>query len=140
MQREISRNIELDMQYNINDIDMSFNLYRNNINNFIFLKDESTTTSGKTDATWTQKNAVMQGYELSISKTYVTADGSLLLLLSRDDISGIFDDDTYIPRISPAKNTFTMKYESKNNDTYYADLIYTESQDDKSSIESGTSS
>ena len=82
----------------------------------------------------------MQGYELSISKTYVTADGSLLLLLSRDDISGIFDDDTYIPRISPAKNTFTMKYESKNNDTYYADLIYTESQDDKSSIESGTSS
>ena len=140
MQREVSRNIELDMQYNLNDIDISLNLYRNNINNFIYLKDESTTTSGKTDANWRQKNAVMQGYELSISRTYLTTDGSFLVSLSRDDISGIFDDDTYIPRISPAKNTLSLKYETKQNDAYYADLIYTESQDDKSSIETGTSS
>ena len=84
------------------------------------MKDESTTTSGKTDANWRQKNAVMQGYELSISKTYITSDGSFLVALSRDDISGVFDDDTYIPRISPAKNTLSLKYETKQNDAYYA--------------------
>lgn len=138
--REVSRNIELDMQYDLNNIDMSLNLYRNNINDFIFLKDEATTTSGKTDATWSQKNAVMQGYELSLSSMYAIGDSTLLVTLSRDDISGVFDDNTYIPRISPAKNTLSLKYENTTNDTFYADVIYTESQGDMSSIETKTNS
>ena len=74
------------------------------MNNFIYLADQSTTTSGKTDANWSQKSGVIQGYELSVSKTYNIGDGDLLVMLSRDDISGIFDDNTYIPRITPAKN------------------------------------
>ena len=39
--REVSRNIELDMQYAFNEIDLKLNLYRNSINSFIFLKDET---------------------------------------------------------------------------------------------------
>ncbi|MDG2106055.1 MAG: TonB-dependent receptor [Gammaproteobacteria bacterium] len=138
--REVSRNIELNLEYNFNDIDMNLNLYRNNINNFIYLKDESTTTSGKTDATWSQKSAVMQGYEISMSSSYMIGNGDLLVTLSRDDISGVFDDNTYIPRLSPAKNTLSLKYENNKSDTYYANLIYTESQGDMSSIETKTNS
>ena len=55
LNREVSRNIELGIQYNINDFDISVNLYRNNINNYIFLADQETSTSGKTDANWSQK-------------------------------------------------------------------------------------
>ncbi|MBT4655178.1 MAG: TonB-dependent receptor, partial [Gammaproteobacteria bacterium] len=140
LNREVSRNIELNMQYSLNDIDMSLNLYRNSINDYIFLQDETTTTSGKTDASWNQNNAVMQGYEISLSSTYSIGDGNLLVTLSRDDISGIFDDNTYIPRISPAKNILSLKYENTTNDTFYADIVYAESQGDMSSIETKTNS
>ena len=75
---------------------MDINLYRNSINNFIYLADQSTSTGGKTDANWSQKSVVIQGYELSVSKTYDIGEGDLLVKLSRDEISGIFDDNTYI--------------------------------------------
>ena len=67
-------------------------------------------------------------------------DGDLLVKLSRDEISGIFDDNTYIPRITPAKNVLSLKYENQKNDTYRLDFIYTESQGDMSSIETKTNS
>ena len=110
------------------------------MNNFIYLADQSTTTSGKTDANWSQKSGVIQGYELSVSRTYNIGNGDLLVMLSRDDISGIFDDNTYIPRITPAKNVLSLKYENQKNDTYHLDFIYTESQGDMSSIETKTNS
>ena len=119
---------------------MNLNLYRNNINNFIYLKDESTSTGGKTDATWNQKNAIIQGYEISASRIYNFKNADLLVKLSRDDISGVFDDNTYIPRISPAKNILSLKYENQKDDAYYLDLIYTESQGDMSAIETKTNS
>ena len=140
MSREVSRNIELALQYSFNEIDMNLNLYRNGINNFIYLKDESTETSGKTDANWRQKDAVMQGYELSMSKLYDIGSGALMVKLSRDDISGIFDNNTYIPRMTPAKNVLSLEYENKKNDTYRLDFIYTESQGNMSSIETKTNS
>ena len=140
LSREVSRNIELGIQYNLDEIDVGLNLYHNDMNNFIYLADQSTTTSGKTDANWSQKSGVIQGYELSVSKTYNIGDGDLLVMLSRDDISGIFDDNTYIPRITPAKNVLSLKYENQKNDTYHLDFIYTESQGDMSSIETKTNS
>ena len=140
LSREVSRNIELGLNYDIGEIDIGLNLYHNNINDFIFLADQSTTTSGKTDANWSQKNGVIQGYELSVSRTYNIANGDLSVRLSRDDISGVFDDNTYIPRINPAKNVLSLKYQNQKNDTYHLDFIYTESQGDMSSIETKTNS
>ena len=140
LSREVSRNIELGLQYNLNEIDVGLNLYHNDMNNFIYLADQSTTTSGKTDANWSQKSGVIQGYELSVSRTYNIGNGDLSVMLSRDDISGIFDDNTYIPRITPAKNVLSLKYENQKNDAYRLDFIYTESQGDMSSIETKTNS
>ena len=140
LSREVSRNIEIGLQYSMDEIDIDLSLYRNNINNFIYLADQSTTTSGKTDANWSQKSGVIQGYELSASRSYNLGDGDLLVTLSRDDISGVFDDDKYIPRITPAKNVLSLNYQNKKNDTYHLDFIYTESQGDMSSIESKTNS
>ena len=91
------------------------------INNFIFLSDQSTTTSGKTDANWSQKSGTIRGYELSASKTYSIGDADLMVKLSRDDISAVFDDNTYMPRITPAKNIMSLKeYKSPNNLQKYA--------------------
>lgn len=140
MSREVSRNIDLGLQYNINDIDINLNLYRNSINGYIYLKDEATTTAGKTDANWSQKDAVIQGYEISMSRLFNIGDGELLVTISRDDISGVFEDDTYIPRINPAKNVLSFEYENTTNDIFNLDFVYTESQGDMSSIETKTNS
>ena len=140
LSREVSRNIELVLQYSLDEIDLDLNLYRNDMNNFIYLADQSTSTSGKTDANWSQKNGVIQGYELSVSRNYSIGNGDLLVKFSRDDISGVFDNNTYIPRITPAKNVLSLKYENQKNDTYHLDFIYTESQGDMSSIETKTNS
>ena len=140
LSREVSRNIELVLQYSLDEIDLDLNLYRNDMNNFIYLADQSTSTSGKTDANWSQKNGVIQGYELSVSRNYNIGNGDLLVKFSRDDISGIFDNNTYIPRITPAKNVLSLKYENQKNDAYRLDFIYTESQGDMSSIETKTNS
>lgn len=140
LSREVSRNIELVFQYSLDEIDLDLNLYRNDMNNFIYLADQSTSTSGKTDANWSQQNGVIQGYELSVSRNYNIGNGDLLVKFSRDDISGVFDNNTYIPRITPAKNVLSLKYENQKNDTYHLDFIYTESQGDMSSIETKTNS
>ena len=140
LSREVSRNIELGLQYSLEEIDIDLSLYHNNINNFIYLADQSSTTSGKTDANWSQKSGVIQGYELSASRSYNLGDGDLLVRLSRDDISGVFDDNKYIPRITPAKNVLSLNYQNQKNDTYSLDFIYTESQGDMSSIETKTNS
>jgi iron complex outermembrane receptor protein len=140
LSREVSRNIELVFQYSLDEIDLDLNLYRNDMNNFIYLADQSTSTSGKTDANWSQQNGVIQGYELSVSRNYSIGNGDLLVKFSRDDISGVFDNNTYIPRITPAKNVLSLKYENQKNDTYHLDFIYTESQGDMSSIETKTNS
>ena len=138
--REVSRNIELALQYNINDIDIDLNMYRNNISDFIYLRDLSTSTGGKVDANWDQQDGVMQGYELSISKSYQLRDGSLLMKISRDDISGVFDNNTYIPRITPAKNVLSLKYENKRDETYHASLMYADFQKDIAANETKTKS
>ena len=140
LNREVSRNIELGLQYNVNDIDIVFNLYRNNINDYIFLADQSTSTNGKTDANWSQKNAVFQGFEVSVSKEYITDNGIIEIKLSRDDISATFDDNTYVPRITPARNILSAKYNDSDNTQYSLNLIHAESQGDFSSIEKKTNS
>jgi iron complex outermembrane receptor protein len=140
LSREVSRNIELVLQYSLDEIDLDLNLYRNDMNNFIYLADQSTSTSGKTDANWSQQNGVIQGYELSVSRNYTIGNGDLLVKFSRDDISGVFDNNTYIPRVNPAKNVLSLKYENQKNDAYHLDFIYTESQGDMSSIETKTNS
>ena len=140
LKREVSRNIELGIQYNINDFDIGVNLYRNNINNYIFLADQETSTSGKTDANWSQKSGVFQGYEISLSKDYIIDRGIINIKLSRDDISAVFDDNTYVPRITPTRNTLSVKFNDKNNTEYNMDLLYAESQGDFSSIETKTNS
>ena len=60
--------------------------------------------------------------------------------MSRDDISAVFDDNTHIPRITPTRNTLSVKFNDKNNTEYHMDLLYAESQGDFSSIETKTNS
>jgi len=142
LEREVSNNIDigLNFKHGISSIDVS--LFRNDIKDFIYLRDLGTTLydGEHQDADWSQKNAVFQGYEVSYTRPFTLGDRDLYLTLSRDDISAVFDNDTYVPRIPSAKNTLDLTLLGDKNKKYSMSLIYAESQKDFSSIETSTNS
>ena len=142
LEREVSNNIDigLNFKHGISSIDLS--LFRNDIKDFIYLRDLGTTLydGEHQDADWSQKDAVFQGYEVSYTRPFTLGDRDLYLTLSRDDISAVFDNDTYVPRIPSAKNTIDLTLLGDKNEKYSMSVIYAESQKDFSSIETSTNS
>jgi iron complex outermembrane receptor protein len=142
LKREISRNIDFGMTYNYKDTLISLDLYRNNINNYIYLRDLGTTSydGEHQDANWSQKDSAIQGYELSLEKSFIVGNTDFIVTLSRDDISAVFDDNTYLPRIPSASNMIGVTVLGEKNKKYYLNLTHVEKQRDFSSIETATNS
>ena len=142
LEREVSKNIDLGFNFKHGDSTIDFSVYRNDVRDFIYLRDLGTKTYDGThfDANWSQKDAVFQGYEVSYMKPFTLGDTDIYFTLSRDDISAVFDDDTYVPRVPSAKNVLDLKILGERNETYSISLIYSESQKDFSSIETETNS
>ena len=142
LEREVSKNIDLGLQFTSGDSTLDFSIYYNDIKDFIYLRDLGTTSydGEHQDANWSQKDAVFQGYEISYMKPFTVGDTDLYLTLTRDDISATFDNDTYVPRIPSAKNVLDLTILGQKNETYAISLIFSESQKDFSSIETETNS
>ena len=142
LKREISRNIDFGIAYNYKDTLISLDLYRNNINNYIYLRDLGTTSydGEHQDANWSQKDSAIQGYELSLEKSFIVGNTDFIVTLSRDDISAVFDDNTYLPRIPSASNMIGVTVLGEKNKKYYLNLTHVEKQKDFSSIESSSNS
>ena len=142
LKREISRNIDLGIDYKLNNTLISFDIYRNNTNNYIYLRDLGTTNydGDHQDANWSQKDGVIQGYEISLEKSFLVGGTDVLLMMSRDDISATFDDNTYFPRIPSASNMIDITVFGEKNRIYSLNLTHFEKQSDFSSIETQTNS
>ena len=142
LKREISRNIDLGIDYKLNNTLISFDIYRNNTNNYIYLRDLGTTNydGDHQDANWSQKDGVIQGYEISLEKSFLFGGTDVLLMMSRDDISATFDDNTYFPRIPSASNMIDITVFGEKNRIYSLNLTHFEKQSDFSSIETKTNS
>ncbi len=142
LKREISRNIDLGIDYKLNNALISFDIYRNNTNNYIYLRDLGTTNydGDHQDANWSQKDGVIQGYEISLEKSFLFGGTDVLLMMSRDDISATFDDNTYFPRIPSASNMIDITVFGEKNRIYSLNLTHFEKQSDFSSIETKTNS
>ena len=126
LEREVSKNIDLGLQFTSGDSIIDFSLYRNDVKDFIYLRDLGTTSydGEHQDANWSQKDAVFQGYEISYMKPFAIGDTDLYLTLSRDDISATFDNDTYVPRIPSAKNVLDLTILGQKNESYTVSLIF----------------
>tara|TARA_Y100001936_G_C16077827_1_gene675313 strand:+ start:787 stop:2760 length:1974 start_codon:yes stop_codon:yes gene_type:complete len=142
LEREVSKNIDLGLNFKSGDSTIDISVYRNDVKDFIYLRDLGTTSydGEHQDANWSQKDAVFQGYEFSYMKPLTVGNTDLYLTLSRDDISAVFDDDTYVPRIPSAKNVLDLTVLGQSNESYSVSLIYSESQKDFTSIETETNS
>jgi iron complex outermembrane receptor protein len=143
LKREISRNIDLGVDYRLNNTLISFDLYRNNISNYIYLRDLGTKNydGDHLDANWSQKDTIIQGYELSLEKSLSLGEYELLVTLGRDDISAVFENNKYVPRIPSARNMIDIVMLGKNNEKYSINFTHSEHQKDiESGIESKTNS
>ena len=126
MKERFQKNIDLGLQFTSGDSIIDFSLYRNDVKDFIYLRDLGTTSydGEHQDANWSQKDAVFQGYEISYMKPFIIGDTDLYLTLSRDDISATFDNDTYVPRIPSAKNVLDLTILGQKNESYTVSLIF----------------
>ena len=109
---EESNNIDIELSYNLNDIEVNFLYYQNDVDNYIYLLDDpnGTKIENVLIARHSQRDAEFDGYEFSVSSDFNIFDGNLAVLIGKDFVDGIFTDGTNIPRITPSRNIYSFTY------------------------------
>ena len=120
---EESNNIDLNLFYTDETWFASASIYRNTIDNYIYLRDESEEEheeEGHEDeheehgglllAEYMQADATFSGYEIEIGRRFNVAGGELEVRLHRDQVKADFSGGGNVPRITPSRNVFAMDY------------------------------
>ena len=122
---ETSNNLDVTLNFSNGSLFAYATIFRNDIDNYIYLQDETEEEHEEHDeeheedhddhgglilANYLQQDAEMDGYEIEIGNTFDLASGALTLSLGRDDISGELSNGNNIPRLTPARNFYTVKY------------------------------
>ena len=123
LESETANNIDLNIYYQNDNFSFRGNIFKNNIDNYIYLQDETEEEheeheehgdhddhGGLILANFLQKDAELEGYEFEVSQVYNFDRGNLTLSLGRDSVSGEFKNGMNIPRIVPARNILTLSY------------------------------
>ena len=127
LESETANNIDLNVYYQNNNFSLRGNIFRNNIDNYIYLQDETEEEheeheehgdhddhGGLILANFLQKDAELEGYEIEVSQVFNFNRGNLTLSLGRDSVSGEFKNGMNIPRIVPARNILALSYSEDN--------------------------
>ena len=124
LKAEESNNIDLTLSYENNDLFASLTFFRNDIDNYIYLLDETEEDheehedehehEGLILANYLQKNAEMNGYELEIGKTFGFYQGQLMVSFGLDSVSAEFSDGSNIPRIAPQRSIYKLIYSEED--------------------------
>jgi iron complex outermembrane receptor protein len=123
---EESNNIDFNLFYNDETWFASASIYRNTIDNYIYLRDESEEEheeheeeghdgeheehGGLLLAEYMQADATFSGYEIEIGRRFNVAGGELEVRLHRDQVKADFSAGGNVPRITPSRNVFAMDY------------------------------
>ena len=134
---EISNNIDMGLHYRNGDFFGEFTYFRNNVDNYIYLKDETEEEheehedeehgdhEGLILAEYLQRDAEFKGYELELGRAIELEKGSLTLSFSRDSVKAEFNDGSYVPRMVPVRNIYTVSYAE---DDLVAKLVFKDVQ------------
>ena len=107
---ERSRNIDLNLNYNRGGFFSTLTIFRNNVDDYIYVVDSTTKKEKLTVSNYKQKDAQLTGYELEIGTSFQLYGGSLELSIARDTISGEFSDGKNIPKMTPERNIYSVLY------------------------------
>jgi iron complex outermembrane receptor protein len=148
LESEKSANFDATLSYDYEGVFGTFTLFKNDVNNYIYLQDETEEAHEEHDdeddhgglikANYLQQDAQFVGYELQLGTVIELGDGDLTLSFGRDSVAGEFRDDSNIPRMTPDRNIYGISY-AKNSLELKLDLKDVESQRDIGSNETVTS-
>ena len=122
---ETARNVEFTLRYANEGVYASFTAFQNDIDDYIYLQDESEEEHADHDeeheeghddheglilANFLQESAEFRGYELEIGRVYDLGSGLLDIRYARDELTASFKDGHDVPRITPARNFYSLSY------------------------------
>ena len=120
---ERSQNIDLNFRYQKNGFFAKLTFFRNNVNDYIYLLDETEEEheeheeedhGGLVLANYLQQDATLNGYEFEIGTVFKLANGNLSVSYGRDSIDGKFEGGGRIPRMIPTRNIYDIAYTTNN--------------------------
>jgi iron complex outermembrane receptor protein len=158
LKTERSHNLDLSLSYESSDWYASASIYRNRVDNYIYLRDESEEEheeheaedhgdeehgmhgdhGGLLLAEFMQSDATFTGYEIELGRRFEFAGGELDIRLQRDDVSADFSNGGNVPRITPARNVLALDY-SRDRTSAMLEIQDVDSQNTVSSFETPTS-
>ena len=121
---ERSNNIDLGLNYAADDWFANVSVYRNRVDNYIYLHDEMDDDHEDGDeegldehdhegllmANYVQNDATFSGYEIELGRSFALAGGELEVRLQRDEVNADFSGGGDVPRITPARNVLAFDY------------------------------
>ena len=136
---ERSNNIDLALSYAADDWFANVSIYRNDVDNYIYLRDEMDDdhdheeeghdddheeghdddheeghdehgNEGLTMSSYVQNDATFSGYEIELGRRFTLAGGELEVRLQRDEVNADFSGGGDVPRITPARNVLAFDY------------------------------
>jgi iron complex outermembrane receptor protein len=128
---EKSNNFDLTLSIDNGNFFASATVFKNDVNNYIYLNDESEEEHEEHDeeheedhdehgglilANYLQQDAELDGYEIEFGNTIELPSGELTLSFGRDELSGKFSTGGNIPRLNPARNIIKLKYSKTGMD------------------------
>ena len=145
LESERAQSVELTFDYSSEAFFGSLTVYSNNIDNYIYLQDETVEEheehgdehGGLILANYVQRDAEFNGYEFEIGKVFPLAGGDLTFSYGLDAVSADFSDNTNVPRINPDRSIYQAAYARGSFDmkVIFKDV---ESQTDTASYEEFT--
>ena len=144
---ETSNNIDIALSYESDNFYATATIFRNDVDNYVYLMDihdeddhddhmgamsedddhdEHGHAEGLIEANYMQQNAELDGYELEIGRIFNLDSGDLEVSFGRDVVNGTLADGMNIPRLSPARNIYSVKYFAND---YLFDLSFKDVDD-----------
>ena len=125
---ERANNLDFNLRYDDNTWFANASIYRNDVDNYVYLRDESEEEheeheAGDDDheeehhehgdlmlAEYMQNDATFSGYEIEIGRRFNVAGGELEVRLQRDQVKADFARGGSVPRVTPSRNVFAVDY------------------------------
>jgi len=137
LETERSDNIDLAFNFDLHGWFGSASVYYNRVDSYIYLRDELEDEhaahleedheagahfdhGGLILSEYSQQDAEFTGYEIQLGTRFDLPRGQLELTLGRDEVNAEFTRGGDVPRIVPARNLFTARY---NLDAFSAKLL-----------------
>ena len=132
LNNEVSKNIDLTFDYQMDNMYATFAYFQNSVANYIYLRDEEHDEDhldsegeeeheGLMHAEFVQQDASLNGYEFEVGAVYQIGNGTLDLSVGRDVVEGKLDAGGFIPRMAPSRNFMSASY--NENDYTFSILL-----------------